>query len=197
LIDIGCGIKPYRELLRPYVNEHVGVDHEESVHDQSQIDYFGTAYKIPVSANSFDTALCTSVLEHLEEPEAALRECFRVLKAGGVAIYAAPFIWHLHEEPRDFYRFSKYGLTYLFEKAGFEILELFPVMGFWGTSSQLLVYKLYQYNRSIVSLTGLIPALGWLLQSFGYAFRHPKENELWPSDYAIAARKPKAVANSI
>lgn len=28
------------------------------------------------------------------------------------------------EELRDFYRFSKYGLKYLFEKVGFEIVEL-------------------------------------------------------------------------
>ena len=119
LIDIGCGTKPYRDLLVPFVTEHIGVDHEETFHDKSNIDRFGTAYDIPYEAESFDSALCTAVLEHLEEPEQALRECHRVLKPGGVAIYSVPFIWHLHEEPRDFYRYSKYGLKYLFEKVGF------------------------------------------------------------------------------
>jgi len=83
LIDIGCGTKPYKNLLVPYVTEHVGVDHAETFHDKSNIDLFGTAYDIPADDGSFDCALCTAVLEHLEEPEPALRECYRVLKQGG------------------------------------------------------------------------------------------------------------------
>jgi ubiquinone/menaquinone biosynthesis C-methylase UbiE len=113
LIDIGCGTKPYKDLLAPYVTEHVGIDHPNTLHDKSNIDRFGTAYEIPASDESFDSAICTAVLEHLEEAELALKECWRVLKQGGIAIYSVPFIWHLHEEPRDFYRFSKYGLKYL------------------------------------------------------------------------------------
>jgi SAM-dependent methyltransferase len=84
------------------------------------------------------------VLEHLEEPEAAIRECHRVLRPGGTAIYTVPFIWHLHEEPRDFFRYSKYGLRYLFEKVGFEIVELRALSGFWVTFGQLFVYNLYR-----------------------------------------------------
>jgi hypothetical protein len=56
------------------------------------------------------------VLEPLEEPELALRECVRVLKAGYFAIYTIVFSWHIHEEPIDFYRFSTYGIKYLFNK---------------------------------------------------------------------------------
>ena len=66
MIDIGCGTKVYRKLLAPYVDEHIGLDHEETFHDKSNIDIFGSAYKIPVSDESFDSAVCTAVLEHLE-----------------------------------------------------------------------------------------------------------------------------------
>jgi ubiquinone/menaquinone biosynthesis C-methylase UbiE len=97
LIDIGCGTKAYKSLLSPYVSEHIGVDHEDTRHDKSNIDRFGTAYDIPVEDGEFDCVLCTAVLEHLEEREKALRECYR-LRSGGVAIYSVPFIWHLHEE---------------------------------------------------------------------------------------------------
>ena len=97
LVDIGCGTKPYAAMLSPYVTEHIGVDHEDSLHSKDNVNLIGTAYKIPVPDQSFDSALCTAVLEHLEEPEHALRECHRVLKSGGVAIYSVPFIWHLHE----------------------------------------------------------------------------------------------------
>ena len=61
LIDIGCGTKPYREMLAPFVTEHVGVDHEATFHDKSNIDLFGTAYEIPAGDASFDSAACTSI----------------------------------------------------------------------------------------------------------------------------------------
>ncbi len=64
LLDIGCGTKPYKDLLSPFVNKHVGVDHEETFHDKSNIDLFGTAYTIPCDDESFDSAICTAVLEH-------------------------------------------------------------------------------------------------------------------------------------
>ena len=95
-MDIGCGAKRYCTLFAPYVTEHIGVDHEQTFHDKSKVDRYGTAYRLPAEDASFDSAICAAVLEHLEEPEQALQECHRVLRPGGVAIYTVPFIWHLH-----------------------------------------------------------------------------------------------------
>ena len=189
LIDIGCGTKPYKELLAPYVTEHIGVDHVDTFHDKSNIDLFGTAYEIPVDEQSFDSAICTAVLEHLEEPEQALRECHRVLKRGGVAIYSVPFIWHLHEEPRDFFRYSKYGLKYLFEKVGFEIMELKPLSGFWVTFGQLFVYNLYRLNRGPLRWLRIIDALGLLIQGMSYLLDKIDKTEQWTWMYLVVARK--------
>src|SRR5260370_17700359 len=72
VIDIGCGEKPYRKTMSPLVHQHVGVDHSGSLHDKANVDLPGSAYRVPVKASSFDSALCTSVLEHLEEPEQAI-----------------------------------------------------------------------------------------------------------------------------
>ena len=190
LIDIGCGLKPYRDMMAPLVDEHVGVDHEATLHDKSGIDLFGTAYAIPALDNSFDSALCTAVLEHLEEPEQAIRECFRVLRPGGVALYSVPFIWHLHEEPRDFYRFSKYGLKYLFERAGFEIVEIDALSGFWVTFGQLFVYNIYRFNRGPMLYVPIIPALGLAIQGISYVLDCVDKTEQWTWMYLLVARKP-------
>ena len=40
----------------------------------------GTIYELPYMDNSFDLVLCTEVLEHLDEPEKALKELVRVSK---------------------------------------------------------------------------------------------------------------------
>ncbi len=61
-------------------------------HDKFKIDLFGTAYDIPVKDEHFDTVLCTAVLEHLEEPDKAIKEANRVLKRGGIYHLYGTFI---------------------------------------------------------------------------------------------------------
>jgi len=190
LIDIGCGAKPYKDLLEPYIASHVGIDHQYTLHNKSNIDRFGTAYDIPAKDGEFDCALCTAVLEHLEEPEKALRECYRILRSGGVAIYSVPFIWHLHEEPSDFYRFSKYGLKYLFEKVGFEIIEINALSGFWITFGQLFVYNIYRFNRGPLRFIPVIPLIGFIVQGMGYLLDWIDKTEQWTWMYMVVARKP-------
>ena len=189
LIDIGCGTKPYQALLKSFVDEHIGVDYEGSLHGRDMIDLLGSAYAIPAPDAYFDSALCTSVLEHLEEPEQALRECYRVLKLGGVAIYSVPFIWHLHEEPRDFYRFSKYGLDYLFKKAGFDVIEIIALSGFWVTFGQLFVYNLYRFNCGPLRWFRVIDVLGLILQGLAYLLDRIDRTEQWTWAYMVVARK--------
>ncbi|MFZ5822124.1 MAG: class I SAM-dependent methyltransferase [Chloroflexota bacterium] len=190
LVDIGCGVKPYKDLFASYTTEHIGVDHEETIHNRSNIDLIGTAYDIPADDASYDSAICTAVLEHLEEPELALLECFRILKSGGYAIYSIPFIWHLHEEPRDFYRYSKFGIKYLFEKVGFEIVELKALSGFWVTFGQLFVYNIYRFNRGLIRWLHIIDVVGLFIQGSAYCMDKIDKTERWTWMYMVVAKKP-------
>ena len=108
----------------------------------------------------------------------------------GIAIYSVPFIWHLHEEPRDFYRFSKYGLKYLFEKVGFEIVEIKALSGFWVTFGQLFVYKIYRFNRGPLRYIPVIPALSIVIQGVSYLLDKIDKTEQWTWMYMVVARKP-------
>lgn len=190
LVDIGCGTKPYRDLLSGFVSTHTGIDYPGTLHDKSNIDIFCTAYNIPIMTGSFDSAICTATLEHLEEPEMAIRECFRVLKSGGYAIYSVPFIWHLHEEPRDFFRFSKYGLDYLFKKTGFDVVEIKALSGFWVTFGQLFVYYLYRINKGPIRWLHLLDIPGWIIQGFSLILDKLDKAERWTWMYMVIARKP-------
>ena len=165
------------------------MDHENTFHDKTNIDLFGTAYEIPCKDESFDSALCSAVLEHLEEPESAIRECYRILKKDGYTIYSIPFIWHIHEEPRDFYRYSKYGIRYLFEKVGFEIIELNALSGFWVTFGQLFVYNLYRLNRGPLRWFKIIPITGLLIQGIVYLLDKIDKTEQWTWMYMVVAKK--------
>jgi len=142
LIDIGCGTKPLASYFKGRVDEHIGFDHPDCIHTHNNIDVLGDVYNMPFEDETFDYAISTAVLEHLEEPQKAINQTCRILKKGGIAIFSAPFIWHIHEAPRDFFRYSEFGLKHLFEKAGFETLELIPLSGFWVTFGTLLCYNI-------------------------------------------------------
>lgn len=194
LLDIGCGDKPYKEMVSPYVSEHIGLDHDKSLHDKSNVDLTGTAYQIPIEDNYVDSILCTYVLEHLEEPSLAIAEAYRVLKSGGHAIYTVPLFWHVHEAPRDFYRYTKYGLMYLFEKNGFEVVEIKALTGFVVTFCQELTYVLYRLRKGgkINPLWWIIPPVGHVVQAFGYILNKIDPTKDFTTEYILVARKPEA-----
>jgi len=164
LLDIGCGSKPWKELFEPFVDEHVGVDLVPSARNPSAVDVIAGAYEIPLEDGYADTILITSVLEHLEEPKRAIAECRRLLKPGGHMILTAPFIWPLHEQPRDFYRYTPDSLRYLLGEAGFELLELEPLAGAWKTLALEISYALRRYRRGAATplVDGTTRAVQWL-----------------------------------
>src|SRR5688572_1855597 len=190
VVDIGCGVKPYEAMLRPHVAQHVGVDHPGSLHGNDRIDAAAIAYALPFAPDSFDGAICTSVLEHLEEPAAALREAFRVLRPGATAIYSTPFLWHLHEEPRDFYRYTPHGLQHLFTQAGFEVVAIRPLSGFWGTFGQLLAYNFRRLMRKGSPVWALLAVPILAAQAIGWALDRVDPAPKWPYLYLTIARKP-------
>ncbi|MGB3081359.1 MAG: methyltransferase domain-containing protein [Candidatus Omnitrophota bacterium] len=191
LLDIGCGEKPYESEFRPHVRDYIGLDHEKTIHDKSKIDIFTSAYDTTMEDNSVDTIICLSVLEHLERPLEAVSEMRRVLKSGGYAILTSPFFWHLHEEPRDFYRYTKYGIKYLLEENGFQIIELNPLTGFWVTFGQELVYYLWKFRKGgkLNPLWWIVPTLGTLIQGVCYLLNKIDHSEGFTCAYLAIARK--------
>lgn len=146
LVDIGCGSKPWRGLFAGRVTEHIGVDYLPEIGGRP-VDVVATAYEIPLPDRHADTILMSAVLEHLEEPKDGLREAHRLLRPGGYAILTAPFIWPVHEAPRDFFRYSPFGFRHLLEEAGFEVVEIVPLSGAWTTFSLEFSYAIRKYRR--------------------------------------------------
>ena len=147
LVDIGCGIKPYKSLFSPYVSKYIGIDLYDSPHGNSMIDQVGSAYRTNLASSSCNLILCTEVMEHLEKPHEALKEFYRILKLNGMLIITVPFFWPIHEEPRDFFRYTKYGLKYLIEQAGFNVIELNALTGYFTTFIQLSIYYMKRFQR--------------------------------------------------
>lgn len=62
-----------------------------------------------------DYITCFEVLEHVNEPFKAIQNLFKLSTKKTVLLFSVPFIFPIHEEPYDFYRYTKYGLKYIFK----------------------------------------------------------------------------------
>lgn len=129
VLDLGCGDRRYQKVFAGCTESWLGVDWPGSP-QQAWPEVMGDALRLPLASGTFDTVLCTQVLEHVPEPLALLREARRVLKPGGCLVLTAPQYNGLHEEPRDFFRYTRYGLEHLIVGAGLQVREVQPIGGF-------------------------------------------------------------------
>ncbi len=125
LLDLGCGNVPLFGMYRNFVNKTVCVDWDNTFHKNDFVDYYVDLNKdLPFEENSFDTVLLSDVLEHIKEPMFLWKEINRILKNGGYLILNVPFHYWMHEQPYDYYRYTKSALEYFAAESNFEILVL-------------------------------------------------------------------------
>jgi SAM-dependent methyltransferase len=76
-------------------------------------DIIGDVCTYQLDPESFDTVVICEVLEHVHSPHIALKNLFNALKPGGNIILSTPFMLPIHEAPRDYFRYTRYGLEFL------------------------------------------------------------------------------------
>ena len=85
----------------------------------------------------FDFILCTNVLEHIFEIERAISNFDLLLKSEGKILISVPFIYPLHDEPQDYWRFTEHSLKKLFRN--YEIID-FKIYGLRQFPTQYILY---------------------------------------------------------
>lgn len=153
LLDVGCGSMPYRTLVAGQVGSYDGLDVEARSTD---VRYVASATDMaPIAAESYDTVLCSEVLEHVDQPWLAVAEIARVLRPGGTLILSVPFLSRLHEEPNDYYRYTRHGLRSLLDATGLQVLEVEPT----GSIASFLGH---QVSTVLVGATWHLPIVKWV-----------------------------------
>ena len=118
VLDVGVGTWTYcRELLSNQCEytatdcfEHSNIDIVSDIHDLTSV----------FEPNSYDFIICTDVIEHVANPQAAVRGLYTVLKPGGILLLTTPFNYPIHvysatdtSVVNDYWRFTEAGLRLL------------------------------------------------------------------------------------
>jgi glycosyltransferase involved in cell wall biosynthesis len=140
VLEIGAGIgnlsRPLSNQRKYYAATDIGPEHLEALRNRfahrpnmefrecdvqlhDQVGYF---------AGRIDTIVCLNVLEHVPDPDAAVRNMFDALPAGGRAIVLVPqgqeLFGTLDTVLGHFLRYSRYQLQVRMESAGFEVEQI-------------------------------------------------------------------------
>jgi len=117
LLDLGAGNQPFKVWYSGLAEKCVAAD----VAPAPGLDVLSMAAPLPFASASFDTVLCTSVLEHVHDAEAVVSEIARVLRPGGRLIITVPFLYPTHEAPYDYWRTTHWGLRSVLTRHGLEV----------------------------------------------------------------------------
>ena len=183
VLDAGCGIGNFVELLRRSSKEVLAVDLSprnvavlrRRFEDAPEVEVLQTdldAEREALRAREVDAIVCLDVLEHLEDDRGLVR-CFHdILPPGGTLFIKVPALQWLYgsvdEESDHHRRYGKRALRELIVGAGFE-LEHLRFMNLAGVGPYFLKSRVLR-RRSTFSNSFTPSQLGWIRRSIG-AFR--------------------------
>lgn len=142
VLDAGAGEGDYKRHFarQRYCGLDLGIG--DARWDYSRLDVMGDLAALPFHGGTFHAAVNIVTLEHVREPGRVLCELARVLAPGGAMLLAAPHQWEEHQQPHDYYRYTRYGLEHLLRRAGFTDIAVRPVGGFFRLLSRRLLNAL-------------------------------------------------------
>jgi SAM-dependent methyltransferase len=154
VVLVGAGFeRVYRRILKLYRNIiRIGLP------SRGDVDLVSDICDIPLIKDSLDLLLSSSVLEHVYNPEQAVKEMFRVVKPGGYVYAEIPFMRAYHMIPVDYQRYTISGIEELFKRHGFTLISKgicsgpFTALALFLTDFGGSLFSFNKYIRAIFSL---------------------------------------------
>ena len=124
-----------------HAQRYIGVDLAvgDSEWNYGDLDAIANLDALPFSDSTFEACINIVTLEHVPEPSAVVNELSRVLRSGASVLLVIPHEWEEHQQPHDFFRYTRFGLEHLTRQAGFIDVRIEPIGGFFRLLSRRLM----------------------------------------------------------
>ncbi len=162
VLDAGAGEGQYARHFSAHRYTAIDLGIGDAAWNYAGLDCIGDLERLPFAPGRFDACLNVVTLEHVKQPGLVVKELSRSLRLGGVLLLVAPHEWEEHQQPHDYWRFTRYGLRLLLEQAGFEEIEIEPAGGFFRLLARRLAQapRMLPFPLNALALAGLA---GWVL----------------------------------
>jgi 2-polyprenyl-3-methyl-5-hydroxy-6-metoxy-1,4-benzoquinol methylase len=178
VLDVACGHEnPFFKERLQLAKHVIGLDQDSREIQRNQFiheGHVGDIHAMPLPGESVDVVVSVDTIEHAAEPDLFLKECHRVLRAGGEAVFATPnllgyknafakfcgknvfdFAWRTsHDRVLEYGTFYRCNTAGTFrqkaQEAGFQILTIKYVPEIsWFLSTHPIAFTLaHVYNRA-------------------------------------------------
>lgn len=129
VLDAGAGEAQYASLFRPFRYVAVDLGVGDTSWSYEALDAVADLAQLPFASDVFDAAVNIVTLEHVTKPAVVIGELARVLRPGGALLLVTPLEWEEHQQPHDYFRYTRYGVTHLLESSGLHVEQLDAVGG--------------------------------------------------------------------
>lgn len=169
IIDLGCGTGITLECLQNFGNTY-GLDHSETALNFSRARGHrrlvqADIYNLPFPANSFDLAIISDFLEHLDDDYKALAEVTRIMKQEGLLYISVPalnLLWGTQDSlAHHKRRYSISRLRQLMVRNKLEIVKItftnffiFPFVAVIRMLKKLLI-MIYDIEANLLKIVNL------------------------------------------
>jgi SAM-dependent methyltransferase len=139
---------------------------------------------LPCADASFDHALLINVLEHVYHARALLQEAVRVVRPGGSLVVIVPFLFPLHEDPHDFWRFSRETLERMCAEAGLQNVRITPLGSGIFAARYVMLDRLLPFPVRLLMFYTLRFQV-WVADAVFTRLAHKLGKKYQPADYAL------------
>jgi len=183
VLEIGCSDGAFLAALRDLTSWNLkGVEPNKRISEKARKKGFdvktATIEEITLPVNNFDLVIMNHVIEHVTDPDFALRKIYSILKLNGILYMELPNIdcterwlfgkyWSGYDVPRHLYSFSAKSLEDIMKKKGFRIKHISYSMD--PSSLFLSIRHVLKYKYGLERLSNIF-TLNNLLLLFPFAF---------------------------
>ncbi|MEO7653702.1 MAG: class I SAM-dependent methyltransferase [Bryobacteraceae bacterium] len=149
VLDAGAGEGRYSKWFAHARYTGIDLAVGDSSWNYGGLDAVGDLTVLPFRDNCFAECLNIVTLEHVREPALVIRELARVLASGGRLLLIVPHEWEVHQSPHDYFRYTRHGVEYLLQQAGFAAFDVQPIGGYFRLMARRLLNGLQFFTGGL------------------------------------------------